>query len=178
MISSTSTRLHYTTNCQSSTHHGQPRPTGAVQVEQERPGHPGQPSVFHTFHTATFDYAGTRQGNRVVSLGEKSFFDPASKARREALACIQYADSIRYSVFRFDSVLYSVLYSLNSNRYQHKFKSISNQYQSNSISIQSQFKLIKFNNINTDHQRLVQPCRQSAILPGATIAFHSVSFFT
>ncbi|EPE04241.1 hypothetical protein F503_04756 [Ophiostoma piceae UAMH 11346] len=38
------------------------------------------------FHTATFDYAGTRQGNRVVSLGEKPFFDPASKSRREALA--------------------------------------------------------------------------------------------
>ncbi|KAK4458541.1 alpha-ketoglutarate-dependent sulfonate dioxygenase, partial [Cladorrhinum samala] len=37
------------------------------------------------FHTATNDYAGKRQGNRVVSLGEKPFFDPTSKSRREAL---------------------------------------------------------------------------------------------
>ncbi|KAF4995057.1 hypothetical protein FDECE_12912 [Fusarium decemcellulare] len=38
------------------------------------------------FHTATNDYIGKRQGNRVVSLGEKPYFDPASKSRREALA--------------------------------------------------------------------------------------------
>ncbi|KAE9370921.1 taurine catabolism dioxygenase [Stipitochalara longipes BDJ] len=38
-----------------------------------------------TFHTATTDYEGTRQGNLVVSVGEKPFFDPASKSRREAL---------------------------------------------------------------------------------------------
>ncbi|RDW62404.1 hypothetical protein BP6252_11837 [Coleophoma cylindrospora] len=37
------------------------------------------------FHTATNDYAGKRQGNRVVSLGEKPFYNPASKSRREAL---------------------------------------------------------------------------------------------
>ncbi|KPM43180.1 hypothetical protein AK830_g3300 [Neonectria ditissima] len=37
------------------------------------------------FHTATNDYIGKRQGNRVVSLGEKPYFDPASKSRREAL---------------------------------------------------------------------------------------------
>ncbi|KAK3358763.1 hypothetical protein B0T25DRAFT_74498 [Lasiosphaeria hispida] len=37
------------------------------------------------FHTATNDYAGKRQGNRVVSLGEKPYFDPNSKSRREAL---------------------------------------------------------------------------------------------
>jgi alpha-ketoglutarate-dependent taurine dioxygenase len=37
------------------------------------------------FHTATDDYAGKRQGNRVVSLGEKPFYNPASKSRREAL---------------------------------------------------------------------------------------------
>lgn len=37
------------------------------------------------FHTATNDYAGKRQGNRVVSLGEKPFFDPNSVSRREAL---------------------------------------------------------------------------------------------
>lgn len=36
------------------------------------------------FHTATNDYVGKRQGNRVVSLGEKPFFDPQSKSRREA----------------------------------------------------------------------------------------------
>ncbi|KAL0565513.1 hypothetical protein V5O48_016510 [Marasmius crinis-equi] len=39
-----------------------------------------------TFHTATTDYGGEhREGNRVVSIGEKPFFDPASKSRREAL---------------------------------------------------------------------------------------------
>ncbi|KAK0113462.1 hypothetical protein ONS95_013720 [Cadophora gregata] len=37
------------------------------------------------FHTATNDYEGIRQGNRVVSLGEKPFYNPASKCRREAL---------------------------------------------------------------------------------------------
>ena len=31
------------------------------------------------------DYNGKRQGNRVVSLGEKPYFDPNSKSRREAL---------------------------------------------------------------------------------------------
>ncbi|KKY21675.1 putative family taurine [Phaeomoniella chlamydospora] len=38
------------------------------------------------FHTATNDYNGKRQGNRVVSLGEKPYFDPTSSSRREALA--------------------------------------------------------------------------------------------
>jgi len=38
------------------------------------------------FHTATNDYEGKRQGNRVVSLGEKPFYDPVSKSRREALS--------------------------------------------------------------------------------------------
>ncbi|KAL1672807.1 hypothetical protein EV122DRAFT_271259 [Schizophyllum commune] len=40
-----------------------------------------------TFHTATNDYNNDdkRQGNRVVSLGERPFFDPESKSRREAL---------------------------------------------------------------------------------------------
>ncbi|KAK0619080.1 hypothetical protein B0T14DRAFT_430375 [Immersiella caudata] len=38
------------------------------------------------FHTATNDYSGKRQGNRVVSLGEKPYFDPRSVSRREALA--------------------------------------------------------------------------------------------
>ncbi|KAI0743431.1 taurine catabolism dioxygenase [Daedaleopsis nitida] len=39
-----------------------------------------------TFHTATNDY-GTelRQGNRVVGLGERPYFDPKSKSRRAAL---------------------------------------------------------------------------------------------
>jgi hypothetical protein len=31
------------------------------------------------------DYAGKRQGNRVVSLGEKPYYDPSSVSRREAL---------------------------------------------------------------------------------------------
>ncbi|KAL4922397.1 taurine catabolism dioxygenase TauD, TfdA family protein [Aspergillus aurantiobrunneus] len=38
------------------------------------------------FHTATYDYTGVRTGNRVVSLGEKPFYDPRSLSRREALA--------------------------------------------------------------------------------------------
>ncbi|KAE8343174.1 hypothetical protein BDV24DRAFT_172941 [Aspergillus arachidicola] len=38
------------------------------------------------FHTATNDYGGKRQGNRVVSLGEIPYYDPASTSRREALA--------------------------------------------------------------------------------------------
>ncbi|KAL4946318.1 hypothetical protein BDV06DRAFT_218448 [Aspergillus oleicola] len=38
------------------------------------------------FHTATNDYDGKRQGNRVVSLGEIPYYDPVSKSRREALA--------------------------------------------------------------------------------------------
>ncbi|KAJ7187022.1 taurine catabolism dioxygenase [Mycena filopes] len=38
-----------------------------------------------TFHTATNDYEGLRLGNRVVSIGEKPFFDPASKSRRAVL---------------------------------------------------------------------------------------------
>ncbi|KIY68363.1 taurine catabolism dioxygenase [Cylindrobasidium torrendii FP15055 ss-10] len=40
-----------------------------------------------TFHTATrdFDQRILRQGNRIVSLGEKPFFDPNSKSRREVL---------------------------------------------------------------------------------------------
>lgn len=40
------------------------------------------------FHTATYDYVGKRQGNRVVSLGEKPYFDPNSKSRREALGLL------------------------------------------------------------------------------------------
>ena len=39
------------------------------------------------FHTATFDYGKHRRvGDRVVSLGEKPYFDPTSKSRREALS--------------------------------------------------------------------------------------------
>ncbi|KAF9005149.1 hypothetical protein BDQ17DRAFT_1353911 [Cyathus striatus] len=38
-----------------------------------------------TLHTATNDYTDLRQGNRVVSLGEKPFLDPNSKSRRVAL---------------------------------------------------------------------------------------------
>jgi len=36
-------------------------------------------------HTATNDYNAHRQGYRVVSIGEKPFFDPNSKSRRKAL---------------------------------------------------------------------------------------------
>ncbi|KAF1950361.1 taurine catabolism dioxygenase [Byssothecium circinans] len=40
------------------------------------------------YHTATYDYAelGPRTGQRAVSLGERPYFDPESKSRREALA--------------------------------------------------------------------------------------------
>ncbi|EXJ77834.1 hypothetical protein A1O3_08993 [Capronia epimyces CBS 606.96] len=38
------------------------------------------------FHTATNDYEGRRQGNRVVSLGEVPYYDPQSVSRRQALA--------------------------------------------------------------------------------------------
>ncbi|RDB21778.1 Alpha-ketoglutarate-dependent taurine dioxygenase [Hypsizygus marmoreus] len=39
-----------------------------------------------TFHTATTDYGDVlRQGNRVVSIGEKPYFDPKSKSRRAVL---------------------------------------------------------------------------------------------
>jgi alpha-ketoglutarate-dependent taurine dioxygenase len=40
------------------------------------------------FHTATNDYSGKRQGNRVVSLGERSFYDPNSVSRRQALGLL------------------------------------------------------------------------------------------
>ncbi|KAJ7853707.1 hypothetical protein B0H14DRAFT_781406 [Mycena olivaceomarginata] len=38
-----------------------------------------------TFHTATNDYTGRRMGSRVVSIGEKPYFDPNSKSRRAVL---------------------------------------------------------------------------------------------
>jgi alpha-ketoglutarate-dependent taurine dioxygenase len=39
------------------------------------------------YHTATYDYAGlgSRLGQRAVSLGEKPYYDPQSKSRREDL---------------------------------------------------------------------------------------------
>jgi alpha-ketoglutarate-dependent taurine dioxygenase len=39
------------------------------------------------FHNATFDYdgLGDRFGHRAVGIGEKPFYDPNSKSRREAL---------------------------------------------------------------------------------------------
>jgi hypothetical protein len=44
-------------------------------------------AVRNTYSTDRFDYDdASRQGNRVVSLGEKPFFDPNSLSRREALA--------------------------------------------------------------------------------------------
>ncbi|KAK7013728.1 taurine catabolism dioxygenase [Favolaschia claudopus] len=38
-----------------------------------------------TMHTATIDYAGLRQGDRVVSVGERPYLDPDSRSRRESL---------------------------------------------------------------------------------------------
>ncbi|KAL1856567.1 hypothetical protein Plec18170_003535 [Paecilomyces lecythidis] len=43
-----------------------------------------------TFHTATTDYEGKRQGNRVLSIGEIPYLDPASKSRREALRALSF----------------------------------------------------------------------------------------
>lgn len=44
-----------------------------------------------TFHTATYDIEGLgdRLGNRVVGVGERPYFDPESKSRREALGLPQ-----------------------------------------------------------------------------------------
>ncbi|KAL1583528.1 hypothetical protein WHR41_07724 [Cladosporium halotolerans] len=39
-----------------------------------------------TGHCATYDYGAARAGDRVCSLGEKPYFDPRSRSRREALA--------------------------------------------------------------------------------------------
>ncbi|OBT74421.1 hypothetical protein VF21_06560 [Pseudogymnoascus sp. 05NY08] len=41
------------------------------------------------FHTATDDYEGRREGNRVVSIGERPFFDGGSVSRREALGLLE-----------------------------------------------------------------------------------------
>ncbi|KAK1992235.1 alpha-ketoglutarate-dependent sulfonate dioxygenase [Colletotrichum falcatum] len=38
-----------------------------------------------SFHSATFDYQGLRLAQRVASVGEKPYYDPASLSRREAL---------------------------------------------------------------------------------------------
>ncbi|KAJ7074751.1 taurine catabolism dioxygenase [Mycena amicta] len=43
-----------------------------------------------TFHTATNDYDGLRQGNRVVSIGEKPYLDPSTPSRRQALGLDLY----------------------------------------------------------------------------------------
>ncbi|KAI0084558.1 hypothetical protein BDY19DRAFT_898334 [Irpex rosettiformis] len=41
------------------------------------------------YHTATFDYGKEKRvGDRVVSLGEKPYFDPTSKSRRQALGLL------------------------------------------------------------------------------------------
>ncbi|KAI5480253.1 hypothetical protein MNV49_001212 [Pseudohyphozyma bogoriensis] len=38
-----------------------------------------------TFHSATFDAVGERRGERVCSIGERAYYDPASKSKREDL---------------------------------------------------------------------------------------------
>ncbi|KAK3672121.1 hypothetical protein LTR78_008092 [Recurvomyces mirabilis] len=40
------------------------------------------------FHTATYDYDGVRTGQRAVSIGEKTYLDPNSTSRREALGTV------------------------------------------------------------------------------------------
>jgi len=42
-------------------------------------------------HTATWDYEGSRVGDRVVSLGEQPYYDPTSVSRQDALAVRQAA---------------------------------------------------------------------------------------
>ncbi|KAJ7443692.1 hypothetical protein FB451DRAFT_1056701 [Mycena latifolia] len=44
-----------------------------------------------TVHSVTRDYMGERYGNRVVSLGEKPFYDPSSVSRRAALGLPAFA---------------------------------------------------------------------------------------
>ncbi|KAJ7444959.1 hypothetical protein B0H11DRAFT_1747041 [Mycena galericulata] len=44
-----------------------------------------------TVHNVTRDYIGERYGNRVVSLGEKPFYDPSSVSRRAALGLPAFA---------------------------------------------------------------------------------------
>ncbi|KAK3075636.1 hypothetical protein LTR53_000878 [Teratosphaeriaceae sp. CCFEE 6253] len=51
--------------------------------------HPNDVAIWDNrsvFHTATYDYEGSRTGQRAVSIGEKPFLDPNSVGRREALA--------------------------------------------------------------------------------------------
>lgn len=50
------------------------------------------------------DYDGKRQGNRVVSLGEVPYYDPASKSRREALAAEAWYQAL---VFMIDNSIIS-----------------------------------------------------------------------
>jgi len=38
-----------------------------------------------TYHCATFDFTETRIGDRAVGIGERPYFEPESKSRREAL---------------------------------------------------------------------------------------------
>ncbi|PCH38855.1 taurine catabolism dioxygenase [Wolfiporia cocos MD-104 SS10] len=46
-----------------------------------------------SFHNVTRDYGDEfREGNRVVSLGERPYFDPTSKSRREALGLKRWSD--------------------------------------------------------------------------------------
>jgi len=46
-----------------------------------------------TMHSATNDYNETRIGDRVVSVGEKPYFDPAGKERRAALGLKSWHDA-------------------------------------------------------------------------------------
>ncbi|KAL8278034.1 hypothetical protein RQP46_009494 [Phenoliferia psychrophenolica] len=47
-----------------------------------------------SFHNVTVDYEGdgVRKGNRVVSLGERPYFSPASRSRREALGLQRWTE--------------------------------------------------------------------------------------
>jgi hypothetical protein len=54
-----------------------------------------------TFHAATYDYDnnGLRTGQRCVGIGERPYFDPASKSKREAEGEEYMEPGIGFTVF-------------------------------------------------------------------------------
>lgn len=54
-----------------------------------------------TFHAATYDYDGygLRTGQRCVGIGERPYFDPVSKSKREAEGEEYMEPGIGFTVF-------------------------------------------------------------------------------
>jgi hypothetical protein len=48
-------------------------------------------------HTPTYDFEGTRTGQRAVSLGERPYLDPTSTGRREALSLATLRQNLEYA---------------------------------------------------------------------------------